>query len=187
MTANGNMPEQRPPPSLRGGRTVVSAVLTEDQRRFAAEHHGLVYSFLRQEGLPEDEYYDIAVFGYLRAILRYDADQKLRRYEFSTIAWLNMRQSIAAYHRAEARRQRSERRYLDATTPQRAEPFEEAEYNILLHELASAAKSRQYRMAELRLRGYSVAEIARSEGMTQYSVRKLLRDLFQTYLRLNQE
>lgn len=151
------------------------------------EHHGLVYSFLRQNGLPEDEYYDIAVFGYLRAILRYDASRKLRRYEFSTIAWLNMRQSITAYHRAEARRQQSERRYLETARQQRADPLEEVEYNILLHELASAAKSHQYRVAELRLQGYSVAEIAETQGITPYNVRNLIKDLLQTYLKLNQE
>ena len=181
------MAEQRPPPSLRGGRPSVSAALTQKQRKFAAEHHGLVYLFLRQEGLPEDEYYDIAAFGYLRAILRYEANHKLQRYDFSTIAWFNMRQSIAAYHRAEARRRQTEKRYLETASLQAANPFEEAEYNILLHELASAAKSRQYQVAEMRLQGYSVTEIAQARGLSAYNVRKMLKELYQTYLRLYKE
>ena len=32
--------------------------LTKEQQEFAAEHHGLVYRFLNDNHLPEDEFYD---------------------------------------------------------------------------------------------------------------------------------
>ena len=42
--------------------------LNEEQRRFATENHNLVYAFLNEKGLSEDEYYDVVIFGYLYAV-----------------------------------------------------------------------------------------------------------------------
>ena len=42
--------------------------LTKEQQDFAAEHHGLVYKFLNDNHLPEDEFYDVVIFGYLKAV-----------------------------------------------------------------------------------------------------------------------
>lgn len=39
--------------------------MTPAQQLFAEEHHNLVYAFLNEKKLPEDEYYDVVVFGYL--------------------------------------------------------------------------------------------------------------------------
>lgn len=33
--------------------------LTKEQQDFAAEHHGLVYKFLNDNHLPENEFYDV--------------------------------------------------------------------------------------------------------------------------------
>lgn len=46
--------------------------LTKEQQDFAAEHHGLVYKFLNDNHLPEDEFYDVVIFGYLRFFYRFD-------------------------------------------------------------------------------------------------------------------
>lgn len=40
--------------------------LTKEQQDFAAEHHGLVYKFLNDNHLPENEFYDVVIFGYLK-------------------------------------------------------------------------------------------------------------------------
>ena len=45
--------------------------LTEAEAEFAAEHHSVIYGYLRKAGLPEDDFYDVVVFGYLRAPPRY--------------------------------------------------------------------------------------------------------------------
>ena len=45
--------------------------LTKEQQDFAAEHHGLVYKFLNDNHLPEDEFYDVVIFGYLKAVQDY--------------------------------------------------------------------------------------------------------------------
>ena len=42
--------------------------------------------YLHFNNLTVDEFYDIAVFGYLRAVRKYLARPELRQYKFSTIA-----------------------------------------------------------------------------------------------------
>ena len=182
MIAKTCVPEQRPPPAS-GGRSAAAAVLTEEQRSYAAENHNLILAFLRRENFSADDYYDIAALGFLRAVKNWFGDAATRRYRFSTIAWNAMRQSIASYHRAETRRCETEQKYLDGV-PAQPDLLEETEYNILLHDLASKAGDRQYELAQLRMQGYSVAEVAKKQGMPPHRVRKLLKELFQVYLRL---
>lgn len=43
--------------------------MTPAQQLFAEAHHNLVYAFLNEKKLPEDEYYDVVVFGYLQAVI----------------------------------------------------------------------------------------------------------------------
>ena len=64
--------------------------LTLLQKQYAEEHIGTVYSFLRHKSLPVDEYYDIAIFGYLSAVQDFDEDPRLSRYSFTTISWRSM-------------------------------------------------------------------------------------------------
>ena len=45
--------------------------LTPEQKTFAADNHGLVYKFLNENQLPEDEFYDVVIFGYLKAVKEY--------------------------------------------------------------------------------------------------------------------
>lgn len=45
--------------------------LTKEQQTFATAHHSLVYKFLNENRLPEDEFYDVVIFGYgIREIAR---------------------------------------------------------------------------------------------------------------------
>ena len=55
--------------------------LTEEKSAFAAENHRLVYSFLKERGLPEDEYYDTVIFAFLDCVIKdTDGDFKTRAY-----------------------------------------------------------------------------------------------------------
>ena len=42
--------------------------LTEKERKYAEENHNLIYSFLHRHGYSIEDYYNIAVFGYLKDI-----------------------------------------------------------------------------------------------------------------------
>ncbi len=159
-------------------------MLTEEQRRFAAENHDLVYRFLHWKGWAVGEYYDIAALGYLSAVWRYHAEPELRQYAFSTVAWRSMEQSIASFRRAEHRRQEAEQLYMETVRTVPSDPMEEMEARLILHDLASVSSPEQYEMASLRMQGYTIKETARSLGMDARRVRKLLRELYRVYLQL---
>ena len=64
--------------------------LSAHESAFAAEHHYLIGQYLNAASLSHDDFYDIAVFGYLRAVRKYLARPELRQYAFSTIAYRAM-------------------------------------------------------------------------------------------------
>ena len=96
--------------------------LTPEQSDFAAEHHNLIYSYLNKRHLPEDEFYDIAAFGYLRAVRKYFEREDLRAYKFSTIAYPCMQSEIGSYYRSMGAQKRTAEiiPFDDATTYNRA-------------------------------------------------------------------
>ncbi len=161
-----------------------SPALTEDQRRFAAENHNLIYRYLHEQGRAVDDYYDVAALGFLSAVRRYLTRPELRQYAFSTIAWRSMKQSIASFHRAEVRREAAERRYKETVPTVAPDPMAELEARLILHDLVSTASRPQYEMIALRSQGYSIAETARSLGIEPRRVRSLLRELYRVYLKL---
>jgi len=74
--------------------------LTKEQSDYAAEHHNLIYSYLNMRKLPVNKFYDIAVFGFLRAVRNYFEREDLREYKFSTIAYNCMRSDVGNYFRS---------------------------------------------------------------------------------------
>lgn len=66
--------------------------LTEYEREYAERNHNLIYAFLRWYGYSLESCYDIAVFGYLKAVQIYNRREDLRKkYSFSFIGWQYMR------------------------------------------------------------------------------------------------
>ena len=152
--------------------------LTDEQRRYAAENHGLIYRFLHEKGWSADEYYDVA------AVMQYLSNPKLHSYAFSTIAWRKMKQSVANQQRAEARRRSHETAYAEQAAGTGNDPFEELEYKLLLQDLVTVSDARQYELASMRLQGYSIMEIARERGIGRRRVSRLLKELYQVYMKL---
>ena len=54
--------------------------LTKEQQRFAAENHHLVYAYLNEKKLPESVFYDVVIFGYLKAVQEYCEVKALHRF-----------------------------------------------------------------------------------------------------------
>lgn len=81
--------------------------LTKEQQDFAAEHHGLVIKFFNDNHLPEDEFYDVVIFGYLKAVQDYFSREMLRQYSFSTIAWKIMYRNLSNYYLSQTRCKRN--------------------------------------------------------------------------------
>ena len=160
--------------------------LTPEQGTFAAENHGLVLKFLNENHLPEDEYYDVVIFGYLRAVKRYFAEKNLRKYNFSTIAWNCMRVDLINYHKSLS----THKRYADVisihsglyagglplehSVPYGHDVMAELETQLLLHELAGMITKEQMQMVRMRNDGYDIREIAKSHNVTMKCVRHVL-------------
>ena len=55
--------------------------LTEDQKRMTEENHNMIYGFLRRYNLKEEDWYDIAAIGLIRAVCSYiPGDAKFSTY-----------------------------------------------------------------------------------------------------------
>ena len=81
--------------------------LTKEQQAFATNHHGLVYKFLNENHLPEDEFYDVVVFAYLKAVKDYFNSPSAQKFSFSTIATRQMKFRLYDYFRTQERRKRN--------------------------------------------------------------------------------
>lgn len=81
--------------------------LTEQEKLFAESNHGLVYFFLHRYGYSIEDYYDIVIFGYLKAVQVYHRKEDVKRkYDFAFIAWQYMRAEVGNYFRMESAEKR---------------------------------------------------------------------------------
>ena len=132
--------------------------LTEEQRIFAEKHHDFIYQYLNGRHLNIEDYYDTAVFGYLKAVQDYLEKPELQQYRFSTIARIAMRDALATEWKKQNRPMR--RAYL-------AEAMDDR--NRLLALLAYLTpKERQ--VIHLQADGYTYHEIAEICNITSHGV-----------------
>ena len=137
--------------------------LTQAESDFAAEHHELIFGYLNQAGLSEDDFYDIAVFGYLRAVRKYLARAELRRYSFSTIAYRAMSRDVhhsRKYWLRQKRRAEVISFNEELHTPDLADTVAETcEKVISFQELTGKLTGTQRKIVFLRCEGYRDREI----------------------------
>lgn len=68
--------------------------LTPEEKKFAEQHHTLVFRYLEIFGLPANDWYDVVIFGYFRAVRDWLSMPRLHNYKFSTIAFKDMGSSV---------------------------------------------------------------------------------------------
>lgn len=144
--------------------------LTAEESAFAEENHDMIRAYLRRHRLPFYDFYDIAVFGYLRAVRKYLARPELReQYKFSTIAYRAM--SCDVHHSREY--------WLRAKRNRQECPLDEERHTDDLRDTVSGALDNvidfervvrrltpaQRRIASLRADGYRDREIAAMCGI----------------------
>lgn len=143
--------------------------LTEEQKIFAEEHHNFIYQYLNGRKLDVEEYYDIAIFGYLQAVQEYLEHPALQEYPFTSIARTAMRDAISKEWLSQNRQKRSghtsefqeESVSLDQFLPDRQSHIAEAMDNqnrllVLLHYLTPTERQ----VVHLQADGYTYREIA---------------------------
>lgn len=138
--------------------------LTSMESEFAAEHHALIGTFLQAFDLPEEDFYDVVVFGYLSAVRAYLAREELCQDSFRTVAYRAMNRCV----------RRSREFWMWETHGIVMEPYREechsqdlrdtvaeACENVLSFQtLAGQLTHKQLRIAEMRVEGYCDREIA---------------------------
>jgi RNA polymerase sigma factor (sigma-70 family) len=154
-----------------GIKVKTNYVLTQEQQAFAADHHNLVYAFLNDYHLAEDDFYDVAIFGYLRAVKNYFKRAELRQYAFSTIAWHCMKSDVFNQFRRQRQLCRNAVTVsLDAISddhPALADVFmvenqviEAMDLSMLRAQLSAALPQEQADVLQLAADGYTLRDIA---------------------------
>lgn len=163
--------------------------LTPQEQIFAAENHSLVYKFLNEKRLPFDEYYDVIIFGYIKAIHHFFTAPGLTAYAFSNIAWKGMQNSLYNYNRSKSRQKRNaEELSLHTMSCTDDLPFEDAlpasdnymqqlEFTLLLHDLAKRVSKQQMNIVRMRSSGYNLHDIAACQNTSTKRIRKLLEEV----------
>lgn len=147
--------------------------LTEKERKYAEENHNLIYSFLHRHGYSIEDYYNIAVFGYLKAVQIYHRKEKVKaNYNFPFIAWQYMRAEISNHIKTEnvkkrkpdaavisldTEQEKTESKYDSVTGTESAENtvVEMEMYQYMLNSLTE----KQRKIVKAKLSGYSNQEI----------------------------
>ena len=173
--------------------------LTKEQQDFAAEHHGLVYKFLNDNHLPENEFYDVVIFPYLKAVQDYCNSASAQKYSFSTIAIRLMKFRLSDSFRAPSRRKRntevisihlglySDGVPLEEVLPGQDRLMQEFEMQQMLHDLASHISEQQMKIVRMKGYGYGIKEISSHEKIPMKRIQELLDEVHTVFLRLCRE
>lgn len=152
--------------------------LSEMEKRQAEEHHGLVYSFLHRHGYSIEEFYNIAIFGYLKGIQIYNRREDLKeKYLLAFICEQYMRAEIKDHFRV----QNAQKRKPTETIISLNSNYTETDnlYNLvggkyvedelmeteLLKEICEKLSAVQHSILKLKLEGYSNKEVYLSLGI----------------------
>ncbi len=167
--------------------------LTPEESDFAAHEHRLVYKFLISNHLPEEEYYDIVIFGYLKSVQDYSKRRRLKKYAFSTIAWKNMSRSLSAHRKKLKRRNKVQFVSIHVGLSKKDAPLEETlpytdtlmqqlEMKLILEDIANKLSKQQTDIISLKMLGYGMRYIARSKQLSLKDAKELLEDTRITFL-----
>ncbi len=171
--------------------------MNDTQRRFAEKNLSLVDDFLREMKLPRNQYYDIVIFGYLRAVQDYCESPALQLYSFSTIARKRMNREVSDYNKYLAAKknayhtvglqdlvsENSDLCWEDVLTDH-TDIWDQLKTELILHELAQNLPRREMRIIGMKLRGDKMHDIAKSEHLTFQQINQLLAGTYDTVVRI---
>lgn len=161
--------------------------LNDIERIFAEKHHNLVASFLRRKGYDEHEYYDVAIFGYLQAVVNYHDRPQLQQYAFSTIAHNAMWSSCGAHDRKRNARKRcaiivsldapiaeTNECTLHEVVADRDDSYDIVYFQDTIDRIRQIVPRRQADVLQLNAAGYDNTDIARFQGISPGNARHML-------------
>ena len=174
--------------------------LTKEQQDFAAANHGLVYKFLNDNCLSEDEFYDVVIFAYLKAVRDYCSHSFDGQYTFSTIALRQMRFGLYDDLRTQScQKRRAEiisiqlepysgsRSLEELLSVQEDIPMQDLEMSLLLHDLAGRISQQQMNIVRLKRNGYGIREISSREKIPMKRIKEILEEVRIVFLEMCRE
>ena len=155
--------------------------LTPEQKQFAEDNHNIVYLFLRYKRLSLD-YYDIIIFGYLRAVRKYFERPELRQYQFRTIANYAMKTDLYNHYRKQSRQKR--KAYVisldtavsgdERLTLMDVISVDDTDSASLLEEISEMISKEQFNIVRMKAEGYNDREIAKQYDVPVHSIKEIL-------------
>ena len=167
--------------------------LTKEQQEFAAENHYLVENFLKFRNLNANEYYDVIIFGFLRAVRNYFMRPELQEYNFSTIAQYSMKSDLINHYRKQGRKKR--RAYVfsldrqdyddnDMTIAETvAAPDTTSDYldaEIICNHISANLSDEHVKILNMKTYGYSEKEIAKNYGISVKDIDYMMKQIRET-------
>lgn len=160
-----------------------------EQQKFAEENHQLVFDFLDRRCLPENDYYDVIIFGYLEAVRDYFTDPSAQKFAFGAIANRRMHCALIQHYRKHYRLKRKapvlsihmsqypDGPSLEETLPSQDELMQQLEVKLLLHDLAARVSKQQMDIVNMKTSGYGIREIARHHNLPMKKIKEALEDV----------
>ncbi|WP_322170249.1 hypothetical protein [Acutalibacter caecimuris] len=90
----------------RQSRDFYDRPLSPEEAQFAAENLNIVFWYLNQRGLSENEWFDVVIFRYLISVKRYLTFPDLQQYRFVNVACKAMKSAIGHEYEKKKRNRR---------------------------------------------------------------------------------
>lgn len=133
-------------------------ILTEYQRQFAQEHHGLLLKYMATHGLGDEEY-GLFAERYLRTVATYTSNQKLQsKYAFSTILWYRLWAELGRERRRKWHREQREVCLEDVSLQPGIE--DDTEVSLIWDTWERILTREQIRILRLKALGYTNRELS---------------------------
>ena len=172
--------------------------LTEIEKNFATENHNLIYSFLHKKGYSIEEYYNVVIFGFLRAVEIYHRKPDIAgKYDFPYIAWQYMRAEIKDHVKKENANKRKLTENiinLDAESDDLENLYntigeKSAETNLMenvaFNEIVEKLSETQRKIARYKMNGFSNKEICiilKIPSSSFYAEMKRIRNILKKFM-----
>lgn len=181
-------------------QTPTSDRLTKEEQIFAEQHHDEIYKFLNSKKLSIEEYYDIAVLGYLKGVKDYCRKESARQFTFSAVATRAMLDCIYKNWRSESAQKRKLNHVpcsLDANIIEEGKEsnlydivadtrnvIEDFETSEMLKYLFKTLSHKGTEVLKMLIKGYSKVEIQRSCNLKRKAFESEMQIIKNNYLRL---
>lgn len=170
--------------------------LTDEQRKLAEANHDLVGAFLRENKLPEEQFYDVVIFGYLCAVQQYCDNPNLKKkYSLATLAWKKMKRELVHYYNYLGSDKRSYHTVSlhesicegsdlcwEDVLHDDGDILKDLQMELILHELAARLPKREMRIIRRKINGDKMHDIAKAERLTFRDINTLLAGTYDTVI-----